>query len=379
MHTSKMKYMGSKRTMLSNGLGELLGREIQSANRFVDLFTGSGAVAIHIARQFPVPVAAVDLQQYSAVVTSAVVGRQRHLGWQIIWEEWEAQALKAFKVSSTPNFSDLTQTNVQRFRGWCAKQKGMPITKAYGGHYFSPQQAVWIDALRANLPTKKSARIVALAALIQAASQCAAAPGHTAQPFQPTLTALPFLQDAWTRNIVLRTKKALSELAGICALKRGSAKVADANDFAQKLYESDLVFIDPPYSGVHYSRFYHVLETIAQGECGPVSGVGRYPDATLRPRSRYSLKTESANALDELLKNVSSRGAKAILTFPNHECSNGLSGEQVCEVAQQHFSVEEQIVASRFSTLGGRNNGGNKKHGRAARHDAQELILVLRP
>lgn len=370
--------MGSKRAMLKNGLSELLEQEIKSASRFVDLFAGSGAVAIHVAQQFPVPVAAVDLQQYSAVVTSAVVGRQRRLGWQRIWEEWEAQATKTFESSGAPNCTGLNLTAVGNLRNWCSEQKSLPITKAYGGHYFSPQQAVWIDALRANLPTRNSARIAALAALIQAASQCAAAPGHTAQPFQPTRTALPFLREAWTRDIVARTRQALSELASICALQRGSANVADANDFARRLRATDLVFIDPPYSGVHYSRFYHVLETIAQGECGVVTGIGRYPDAKLRPRSRYSLKTESANALDELLQRVSSRGATAILTFPNHDCSNGMSGELVREVAQRYFFVEEQIVTTRFSTLGGNNGDGDKLHDRAARRDAQELILVLR-
>jgi adenine-specific DNA methylase len=379
MYYAKMKYMGSKRAMLKNGLGELLEHEIRSACRFVDLFAGSGSVAIHVAQQFPIPVAAVDLQQYSAVVTSAVVGRQRRLGWWKIWEKWEAQATRTFESSGAPNSVDLTQAAVRNLRSWCSRQKSLPITKAYGGHYFSPQQAVWIDALRANLPTKNSPRIAALAALIQAASQCAAAPGHTAQPFQPTPTALPFLGEAWTRDIVTRTRQALSELAGICALQRGSANVADANGFARRLRESDLVFIDPPYSGVHYSRFYHVLETIAQGECGVVSGVGRYPDTKLRPRSRYSLKTESAVALDELLQIISSRGAKAILTFPNHDCSNGLSGEQVRKIARRHFSVKEQMVTSRFSTLGGNNGDGNKPHGRAPRRDAQELVLVLRP
>ncbi len=374
-----MKYMGSKRAMLNNGLGELLEQEIKSASRFVDLFSGSGAVAIYVAQRFPVPVVAVDLQRYSAIVTSAVVGRQRRLDWQRIWDEWIEQATKTFESSKTPNSADITQTAINSLRNWCSRQDRLPITKAYGGHYFSPQQAVWIDALRANLPTRNSARIAALAALIQAASQCAAAPGHTAQPFQPTPTALPFLKEAWTRDIVVRTMQVLSELAGICALQCGSADVADANDFARRLHESDLVFIDPPYSGVHYSRFYHVLETIAQGECGVVSGVGRYPDPKLRPRSRYSLKTESAGALDELLQLVSSRGAKAILTFPNHDCSNGLSGEKVREVAQRYFSVKSQIVITKFSTLGGNNCDSNKLHGRAARHVAQELILVLRP
>jgi integrase len=47
-----MKYMGSKRAMLQNGLGTLLEQEIVGAKRFVDLFTGSSAVALHVAQKF---------------------------------------------------------------------------------------------------------------------------------------------------------------------------------------------------------------------------------------------------------------------------------------------------------------------------------------
>jgi len=379
MHTPKLKYMGSKRAMLQNGLGELLDYEVKSASRFVDLFTGSGAVAIHVAQRFPIPVIAVDLQKYSAILASAVVGRQRHIGWEVIWDKWEALAADTCAAYGPPNYETLNHDLVLEHRSWCVQQDDLPVTKAYGGHYFSPYQAVWIDALRFHMPKKRNLRTVAHAALIQAASQCVAAPGHTAQPFQPTSSALPYLCEAWNRDVVVRTKQSFSELADTCAKQRGAGEVHDANSYAKRLRKSDLVFIDPPYSGVHYSRFYHVLETIAQGECGVVSGVGRYPDPTLRPRSRYSLKTESANAINELLQTISSRGAKAILTFPDHECSNGLSGDDVRKIAKQHFSINEQIVSSKFSTLGGNNGNGEKSPARAARHHAKELIMVLQP
>lgn len=374
-----MKYMGSKRAMLSNGLGEILENETSSADRFIDLFAGSGAVSIHVAQKFPIPVTAIDLQKYSAILTSAVIGRQRRFNWENIWEEWTAAATKLVDQIDIPNIAASNKANIQELREWCNNQQDFPITKAYGGHYFSPEQTVWIDALRINLPVKKSHHTAAHAALIQAASQSAAAPGHTAQPFQPTITALPFLQDAWKRDIVGRTKKAFSELASACAMRRGAVDVADANEYAKRIRENDLVFIDPPYSGVHYSRFYHVLETIAHGECGEVSGIGRYPETILRPRSRYSLKTESTKAIDELLRSISLRGAKAIFTFPNHECSNGLSGDQVLQIAQRHFTVKENLVASKFSTLGGTRVGNNNSKGRSARQDANELIMLLYP
>lgn len=372
--------MGSKRWMLRNGLGSILDLEASKAKRFVDLFAGSGSVSSYVAGRFNLPVLAFDLQQFSAVLTGAVINRTEALSAATIWEPWLQRAKNIFDVYSPPIQAKVTKKSVGVYRAWSASQINLQVTKAYGGHYFSPVQAVWIDALRKTLPKKEPDRTVALASLIQAASQCAAAPGHTAQPFQPSRTAKKFLKGAWEMDVVGRTKKILSLLSQQCANNVGRAKVAEANTAAKSLRVGDLAFIDPPYSGVHYSRFYHVLETIAQGACGPVSGVGRYPDAKFRPRSKYSVSTESAEALDGLLKTVAAKGATAVFTFPSHECSNGLSGELVRKAARKYFKTREKIVKSKFSTLGG--NGKPSQTGkkrRAARRKAKELILVLKP
>jgi adenine-specific DNA-methyltransferase len=376
-----MKYMGSKRAMLRNGLGQLIEREVETAERFVDLFTGSAAVARHVAQHYPVPVVAYDLQEYSVALANAVIARRRKLPTKAIWGEWYKRASRRTKeLKDTPQLgSNLSRSFVAMSRGWCSRQQRWPITTAYGGHYFSPQQAVWIDALRATLPSRGAGRRAALAALIQAVSQCVAGPGHTAQPFQATRTGMPHLFEAWSRDVVGRTKRYFELLASLSALKRGLAKREDANIVAKSIRRSDLVFVDPPYSGVHYSRFYHVLESVARGKCGNVTGTGRYPEPMFRPRSRYSLKTESRSALDNLLETIASRGAKVILTFPNHQCSNGLSGAAVRLIALRHFDVEESVVASRFSTLGGTSDRRENEAGRAARQDARELLLSLKP
>jgi adenine-specific DNA methylase len=375
-----MKYMGSKRAMLGNGLGELLAAEVPTACRFVDLFTGSAAVAIHVGQRFDLPVLAFDLQSYSAVLANAVIGRNVSLAWEPTFCSWYKRAGSFVRGVQIPEVTKVSKKAIMECRAWCADQHNLPITKAYGGHYFSPQQAVWIDALRAKLPMKDPVRTVALAALIQAASQCAAAPGHTAQPFQPTKTAKRFLWEAWSRDIVLKASSALESLANQYAQQVGHASVVDANLAVAKLREGDLVFIDPPYSGVHYSRFYHVLETIAQGNCGEVTGVGRYPAWELRPRSSYSVSSEARLALDDLLETISLQGARAIVTFPDHECSNGLSGDSVRAIASHHFRVREKQVMSKFSTLGGTGNiGRGGEGGRSARQHAKELMLVLEP
>ncbi len=373
-----MKYMGSKRSMLLNGLGTLLSKELTGAKRFIDLFTGSSAVASFVATNYSIEVQAFDLQDYGVALANAVIARTEMLDGETIWASWKKAAEELVLASRPPNHNKLTQKRVRELRKWCANPKALAFTRAYGGHYFSPIQAIWFDALRTTLPRDPIRRAVALAALIETASKCAAAPGHTAQPFQPTRSAKPFLQEAWDRDVPSRTKYALLSLTALCAKKAGVAEVKDANDAARNLKKGDLVFVDPPYSGVHYSRFYHVLETIARGRCGEVSGVGRYPAPEKRPRSKYSVGSESLDALDDLLETLASRETKVILTFPDHDCSNGLSGKKVKQIASQYFSVTEKKVRSRFSTLGGNGSGDPGTEGRAARHNAHELILLLR-
>jgi len=373
-----MKYMGSKRAMLSNGLGHLIDREISKAKRFLDLFAGSAAVTRHAACRHNIPVLAFDLQHYSKVLAGAVLGRDRPLDADTIWSAWKKRAQARFsKLPDIPAIDTLNSKSVATFRIWSAQQSGV-ITRAYGGHYFSPTQASWIDAFLETLPTKNSEKNVALAALIDAASQSAAAPGHTAQPFQPTRGAKKYLESSWKVDLPSRVALGLLSLASTHAIQIGASKIADANVAARQVREGDLVFLDPPYSGVHYSRFYHVLETIARMKCGEVSGVGRYPPPSERPRSSYSMKGQAIEALDDLLGTIAQRGGKAIVTFPDHECSNGLSGETIVDMSAEYFRIRAKEVDSKFSTLGG-NVLLPGKAGRGGRQYRSEFILVLEP
>ena len=77
-----MKYMGSKRWMLQNGLGHLVTEKCGSADRFVDLFAGTGAVSWHAAETGNVEVVSVDLQLYSAVLARSVIGRTHEVDSQ---------------------------------------------------------------------------------------------------------------------------------------------------------------------------------------------------------------------------------------------------------------------------------------------------------
>lgn len=367
--------------MLLNGLGKLITKEIAERSRFVDLFSGSAAVSWYVAERFPVEVIAVDLQAYGVALAEGLLRRTKPIDKDDFWPDWKARAKEYFLAFAPPFVDRVTLANVHEARQWCELFPEGSLIYAYGGHYFSPTQITWIEALRETLPKDSETRTISLAALLMAASQAAAAPGHTAQPFQPTRTAKAFLAESWDRDIPELVIKALDGITHRHAQILGSSRQADACEYATELKDRDLVFVDPPYSGVHYSRFYHVLESIAEGETTAVSGVGRYPAKEKRPRSAFSMKSTSAIAMENLLKTLAERKTDVILTFPDHHCSNGLSGEQITDLASAHFYVERKSVHSVFSTLGGVSKDQTPRElegRRTARQSAQELMLLLR-
>lgn len=376
-----MKYMGSKRNMLKNGLGDILSASVRNTSRVLDLFTGSGVVAWHMSELYEHKVIAVDLQAYATALAASVIERTSPLKDDSWIEQWFLRAIDLQPSDCIKSATELQRdlgdiipaVAAERARAICQSYDESPITSAYGGYYFSPFQALWLDTLRRTLPKNSSEQKVALAALIQAASECAASPGHTAQPFKANRSAGFFLIDAWRRDLPQKVSEAARRIAQRHARVKGQSMQMDANDAARMARERDLVFLDPPYSGVHYSRFYHVLETIARGEVGPVTGVGRYPPQSDRPKSAYSLKAKSRQAFDDLLYILSNKGASVIITFPAGRTSNGISGTEVTDLAEKHFKIIETKIASRFSTL-----GGNTRH-REARQNAIELILQLSP
>lgn len=365
--------------MLGNGLGDALHESVLSASKVHDLFTGSGAVASHIARLYQKEVIAVDLQAYAVALAKCIVERNKPILEDKWISRWFARAAAlqdpTLLKAATKLQDSLTKLEpsvaASHARQLCGDKLSYPISDAYGGYYFSPLQSMWLDDLRRSLPRVRGHRDIALAALIRAASKCAAAPGHTAQPFKANLSAGRFLIEAWLRDLPQIVSDTASELCLQYAKVKGNCFVMDANLAAHMVQENDLVFLDPPYSGVHYSRFYHVLETVARGDVGSISGNGRYPPQEERPRSDYSLRARSRIALDELLSTLASNGANVLITFPAGEASNGLSGDEVTEISLKHFRMLETKVTSRFSTL-----GGDTKH-RAARQEAVELILHL--
>lgn len=365
-----MKYMGSKKYLLKNGLGKLIIEQARKSERFFDPFCGSAAVTWYAAMNTSKEVIAADLQTYSMYLANAVLSRNCLLHDQRPLSDWIELVKNKHYRNPIRIKPESPYDYVNESRILCNKKRKV-ISRSYGGYYFSPDQAQIFDYFLDSIPSKEPYKSIAKASLVTAAAKCAASPGHTAQPFQPTKTAIKYIIEAWSRDPFIYVEEAIKELSHFYSNKLGKSYVKNAFDLISEVKDGDLVFIDPPYSGVHYSRFYHVLETIARGHCSNVSGRGRYPDTTERPISGFSKKSQSHEVFDSLLQKISENKGSAIVTFPSNTCSNGLSGEVVKEIAKKHFNVKKDLIKGKFSTL-----GGNTQN-RPARLHSSELVLLL--
>ncbi|MDJ0357677.1 DNA adenine methylase [Paenarthrobacter sp. PH39-S1] len=373
--------MGSKSVLLRGELGTLLLQEAQNSTRFIDLFSGSGSVGHYIAENTALPVVSVDLQHYSSVLAGCITERDAKLSQSDVVTSWTGAVHRS--LIDDPLYEQLQEpiarlgkATVMRARKKSSRfTEEHFITRDYGGHYFSPQQAYILDLLYSSLPSVADQRKIGLAAILHAASVCAAAPGHTAQPFQPTKKLLPYIKNSWTRDVIAICQKQVETLANRHATKIGKAIVADAISVAESLEPGDLVFCDPPYSAVQYSRFYHVLEGIALGGWPEVSGAGRAPARVLRETSDFSMKSQATEAMTELLETLRTSSCRVIITFPDADASNGLSARDIIHIAQEKWHVYDKYVDSVHSTLGGSSSAG----GRGGRRALQEVVLLLIP
>ena len=224
--------MGSKKRLLDRGLGRIVLETSQGASRFVDLFCGAGSVSWFAAANCDLPVLSVDLQQYATTLATAVTARDSVADTNQLQKDWLAAAKDA--ALENPNWAaalalvdrQSTQGGVADARRLCEESDGGLVWQAYGGYYFSPKQAIMFDALIDSLPVDEPNRTLCLAATITSAVECVASPGHTAQPFRPTVNGIRFIDRCWSEDPIERSRRALDSLGRQHAKQIGAGLLA---------------------------------------------------------------------------------------------------------------------------------------------------------
>lgn len=231
-------------------------------------------------------------------------------------------------------------------------------TLYYADTYFSLEQCIEIDSLRYAIdrrPTNERAALIAC--LLIACARCINAPGHTAQYLRgSTETSERRVKSKWDRSIWDSFVAATEEFgqSGTAEWRRANRVLCgDAPKILRSLPQSrsSVVYMDPPYTKDHYSRFYHVYEELFRYRFPTVSGAGIYPDD--RFISRFSVKSLASTAYRELFTQAARVAPWMVLSFPE-QTFLGETQEVLLPLLSSTHRVNSIVrVRHMHSTLGG--------------------------
>ena len=185
----------------------------------------------------------------------------------------------------------------------------------YSDTYFSKKQCQDIDSIRyaiekVNNDYKKALYLIAL---MNAMCVCQSTSGHFAQ----------YLPANHPRLAKIRTKSVWETFLKKCddfqSLIFSNYSNKAFNENYKELIESEdfkkvnVVYIDPPYTGEQYSRFYHVLETACKYDNPQLEFKALYRKD--RFTSELSLRKKAFEEFENLLKTLANKNKKVVLSY----------------------------------------------------------------
>lgn len=427
-----IQYLGNKSRLLDQ-IEDAISAVAEPDARVCDLFAGTGVVS----RRFSMkrPVLASDVQEYSRVLTASllapavdqhdleqamtsavpevapVVGdlvEQEDLALDDAFRGEPEGLCKVIEAGTILRHRDCTKSPdsslgklLRRAADAVPAGPGTVLLRYYGGLYFSFRQATELDALAsAARRLAGPSRDVALAAVIGTASEVVSTVGNQfAQPVQPRA------KDGSIKRGLLKSVARQRRVSVADTYSRFAAKYASLEpprpgphhvvrlDFRQLLSAPPLdigvIYADPPYTRDHYSRFYHVLETIALGDEPAVSETGAFGARSLsralyradRHQSPFCIRTQAADAFDALFQRAHDLRAPVVLSYSPY------SGGTVARPEPRVVTIDSLArLASRYFSNVEVRVGGNVVHSRLnreqlsrdIRHEAEILLVASR-
>lgn len=336
---SVVKYMGSKTEVL-----DLIEEGINYLDRdydyVCDLFAGSATLSGALRGR--ASVISNDIQHYSEVFSKAYLSNYN-------WNElpsaeffYEAASERVGRFYERfPEFKDRFDYNreftVDELNEYEDEQRALInrddfrefdnyylFVKDYSGTYWGFEQCLWIDSYRCVIDRYRENEAFycfLLTCLMYAMAYNSQSTGHYAQYRIPD-------KDSSKDDILIYRRKSLKNFF--------ESKFAELKDFTENTNpygcityagsdidclnltpDRSLIYADPPYCFVHYSRFYHALETLVRYDYPEVKFKGRYRND--RYQSEYCISTEVGDAFKDMFSAVKRHNDDLILSYSNSD------------------------------------------------------------
>lgn len=126
----------------------------------------------------------------------------------------------------------------------------------------------------------------------------------------------------------------------------------DANILVKDIF-FDVMYLDPPYTWRHYGAYYHILETIAEGDEPVVKGRTGLRNWQEK-KSRYCDRTKASDALNELVYS-----AKCNHLFMSYSSEGLIDHKRILEIISQRGEpIYHETIYRRYRS----NGNGNKSN-----------------
>ena len=304
------RYIGSK-ARIAEDIITYIGKPSDDGF-FIDAFSGTGVVA-EIAAENGWNVIVNDMMKNAVVMSEARL---------ISSNEVSFEALGGYQ-NTIELLNDLPGRQGYFWREYS------PASKEIVGierKYFSENNASRIDAITQKIHDWKSNNVITekenillLSDLISAVNDVANIAG----------TYGCFLS-RWTEQ----AKNSLRMEMSLLRQKEVLYRVSNKDVFELQSRKNDTVYLDPPYTKRQYASYYHILETIVQGDEPEVEGV-----AGLRPwkdkASVFCYKRKALKALSDLI--IQQNAERVILSYSNE---GHVDLEELLDILKRHGDVE---------------------------------------
>lgn len=328
--------------------------QIDQRGAICDLFAGSASLSGAVRQQAQMH--SNDIQEYSSTLARTYLEFYKYDGMptavdiiSLARKLVEKNALDIgvkIDYSNPRSISDFNkiELNQQQFINLNFKGDWQFFTKTYSGTWWSAHQCLWIDALREVAETYKNdiCHPLIMSSLMYAMAYTSQGTGHYAQYRDAnTISGMNDISIYRKRDIEPYFIKKYNEIAGTSSITAPTYEHKITSlDFKDCLaqFSGGTVYADPPYCIVHYSRFYHALETLVLYDNPSVQQMrgthvkGRYREE--RHQSPFCIKSQVKQAFLDMFDGVKQSNSSLALSYSN---TGMITIDEVQQLAKKVF------------------------------------------
>lgn len=406
-HFTILNYQGSKNN-LTDFLYTNMEPYLQPGKGIFDIFCGSGTVCDLFRNQYPV--SANDSETYASIIADTILNQpyfedfpsflillRKHFNNSFL----ELKTPLCAAIDEEKNYLDNKKVveliHLYKEYPTVWNQKTSPILNGtltvqklkdtgsyylfssyYAGNYFGIFQALEIDALIKTIHFQEASfRNVLLSCLFFAMKETVfSKDGHMAQPLNPETNQ---------NKLLVRRRKRIWE-AFEKKLKEYSqlplSKFSGTNHVYQKNFEdlltpeifanTGLVYADPPYTDMQYSRYYHLLNVAANYDYPNLTKTktgytkGLYTEG--RYQSKLSQRSQAGRQLEKLISFCKQQGINLAISYaypkdPSTQATDRytLSIDELILSAKKYFGANQVHIATQAYQHANHRNSAQKQ------------------